>query len=170
LLKALGLAACSQGTMNNFLFGNRDFGFYETICGGVGAVEGANGRSAIHQHMTNTRITDAEEMEVRFPVRVEEFSIRKGSGGLGKWKGGDGVCRRIRFLEELEVTVLSQHRKEAPYGMRGGKNGACGFQRLLRSSGEVEVMEGIESCQVFNGDQIEILTPGGGGFEQEIEK
>lgn len=170
LLKALGLAACSQGTMNNFLFGNRDFGFYETICGGVGAMEGANGRSAIHQHMTNTRITDAEEMEVRFPVRVEEFSIRKGSGGLGKWKGGDGVCRRIRFLEELEVTVLSQHRKEAPYGMRGGKNGACGFQRLIRSSGEVEVMEGIESCQVFNGDQIEILTPGGGGFEQEIEK
>jgi 5-oxoprolinase (ATP-hydrolysing) len=170
LLKAMGIAACSQGTMNNFLFGNREFGFYETICGGVGAVEGANGRSAIHQHMTNTRITDAEEMEVRFPVRVEEFSIRKGSGGLGKWKGGDGVFRRIQFLDELEVTVLSQHRKEAPYGMRGGKNGQCGSQRLIRCSGEAEEMKGIDSKKVFNGDMIEILTPGGGGFEQEVEK
>ena len=170
LIKALGLAACSQGTMNNFLFGNDRFGFYETICGGVGATYGAHGRSAVHQHMTNTRITDAEEMELRFPVRVEEFSIRKGSGGLGKWKGGDGVCRKIQFLDELEVTVMSQHRKEEPYGMRGGKNGRRGSQRLIRKSGEEEEMQGIDSRKVYPGDKIEILTPGGGGFEEVINQ
>src|SRR5215203_6919681 len=110
LLKAFGLAACSQGTMNNLLFGNERFGFYETVCGGAGAGPGFRGASAVHTHMTNTRITDPEVLEQRYPVRLERFAIRRGSGGAGRWHGGDGAVRRIRFLEPMSLSLLSQHR------------------------------------------------------------
>ncbi len=164
LLKAFNIAACSQGTMNNLLFGNENFGFYETICGGVGAVEGENGASGVHQHMTNTRITDPEIMELRYPVRIEEFSLRKGSGGAGKWSGGDGVVRKLTFLEAVRITLLAQHRVVAPYGIRGGKPGKCGEQFLQKNTGKMIALEGIDSIDAEAGDMIIIKTPGGGGY------
>ncbi len=164
LLKALGLAACSQGTMNNFLFGNDQFGYYETIGGGVGAGPSWYGRSAVHQHMTNTRITDPEELELRYPVRLREFAVRRQSGGAGRWRGGDGILRVVEFLEPLEITLLSQHRQVAPYGLQGGQPGAPGQQFLIRKSDEMVPLAGIDSQQVEPGDQLVIQTPGGGGF------
>lgn len=168
LLKAFGLAACSQGTMNNFLFGNSDFGYYETICGGTGASEGANGRSAVHQHMTNTRITDPEELERRYPVRLREFSVRKNSGGKGKWQGGDGVIREVEFLKPLRVTFITQHRVIPPYGLQGGQNGLVGQQTLIRNNGTPETLEGICSVMVEIGDCLRIETPGGGGYGKHV--
>lgn len=164
LLKAFRLAGCSQGTMNNVLFGNEDFGFYETICGGTGAGEGFSGADAVHQHMTNTRITDAEVMEFRYPVRVEEFSIRKDSGGQGQWSGGNGVRRRLRFKAPVQLTVLTQHREEAPYGMQGGHPGAKGKQKILRQDGREEPLDHLATVALKAGDRFEIETPGGGGF------
>ena len=166
LIKALELAACSQGTMNNLLFGNDKFGYYETICGGTGAGNGFSGHDAVHQHMTNTRITDPEIMEWRYPVRLKKFEIRKGSGGDGKWKGGNGVIREIEFLESLELTILSQHRKEAPYGLKGGMSGKKGEQHLIKKSGEELLLKGIDSCRVQSGDRLIMYTPGGGGYGQ----
>jgi 5-oxoprolinase (ATP-hydrolysing) len=149
--------------MNNFLFGNDAFGYYETIGGGVGAGNGFDGRSAVHQHMTNTRITDPEELERKYPVRLLEFGIRKGSGGLGAWKGGDGIVRKLEFLAPLQVTLLGQHRQYAPYGMNGGEGGACG-QHTLISNGLVRELPGICSLKVNVGDVLTIETPGGGGY------
>ena len=163
LLKAFGLAACSQGTMNNFLFGNKNFGYYETIGGGAGAGNGFNGRSAVHQHMTNTRITDPEQLERKYPVRLLEFGIRKNSGGKGKFQGGDGIIRKIQFLEPLQVTLLGQHRKYAPYGLNGGEDGKCGEHTLL-SDHVASKLPGICSFEVQNNDILIIETPGGGGF------
>ncbi|WOK06219.1 hydantoinase B/oxoprolinase family protein [Imperialibacter roseus] len=164
LIKTLKLSACSQGTMNNLLFGNKSFGYYETICGGTGAGPGFNGADAIHHHMTNTRITDPEIMEWRYPVQVEEFSIRKGSGGHGKWKGGDGIVRKLRFTEAVELTILTQHRVEAPYGMKGGNSGASGKQYVEKSTGEVIGLKGVDEMDLQAGDAIVIETPGGGGW------
>ncbi len=164
LLKAFRLGACSQGTMNNFLFGNERFGYYETIGGGTGAGEGFSGRSAVHQHMTNTKITDPEELELRYPVRLHQFAIRQNSGGEGKWRGGDGIIRAIEFLEDLDVTILSQHRKEASYGLDNGQPGMVGKQTLLRKNGISQILPGIASESVQSGDQLMIETPGGGGF------
>jgi 5-oxoprolinase (ATP-hydrolysing) len=164
LLKAFCLSACSQGTMNNFLFGDSTFSYYETIGGGVGAVPGHHGASAVHQHMTNTRITDPEILEFRYPVRLNHFGIRKYSGGTGKWNGGNGIIRKITFLEPLEITVLSQHRIEAPYGMGGGQPGKTGRQFLTRVNGSTEKLEGIDARDVYPGDSITIMTPGGGGY------
>lgn len=164
LLKALGLAACSQGTMNNFLFGNDKFGYYETICGGTGAGPGFNGADAVHQHMTNTRITDPEIMELRYPVRVVRFEVWQGSGGTGKWHGGDGISREIYFNETLTVSILSQHRKERPYGKRGGAPGKTGDQFLIRKGGTKEQLKGADSTVVHAGDSIIMRTPGGGGW------
>ena len=164
LLKAFQLAACSQGTMNNFLFGNSHFGYYETICGGTGAGLGFNGTDAVHQHMTNTRITDPEILELRYPVRLERFEIRKGSGGNGKWKGGDGITREIFFKEPLELNILSQHRKERPYGLKGGLPGKTGQQYIIRKNGVVQQLKEMDSTSVSEGDRIVIQTPGGGGF------
>ncbi|WP_428658286.1 hydantoinase B/oxoprolinase family protein [Runella sp.] len=164
LLKAFKLAACSQGTMNNFLFGNGQFGYYETICGGTGASAGANGRSAVHQHMTNTRITDPEELERRYPVRLNQIALRKGSGGKGKWQGGDGVVREITFLEPLRVTLITQHRQVAPYGLAGGQDGQTGIQALTRQNGTTEALAGVCSVEVDAGDSLRIETPGGGGY------
>lgn len=164
LLKAFSLAACSQGTMNNFLFGNDQFGYYETIGGGAGAGPGFPGRSAVHQHMTNTRITDPEELEFRYPVRLHRFAVRKGSGGKGKWPGGDGIIREVAFLQPVSITILSQHRREQPYGMAGGEPGESGRQYLRRTDGEVIPLHGIDSREVNPGDRIIIETPGGGGW------
>ncbi|CCH53871.1 5-oxoprolinase (ATP-hydrolyzing) [Fibrisoma limi BUZ 3] len=163
LLKALGLAACSQGTMNNFLFGTDAFGYYETIGGGAGATVGADGRSAVHQHMTNTKLTDPEELERRYPVRLHQFSIREGSGGAGRWRGGDGIIREIEFLEPVQATLLSQHRIVAPYGLNGGDSGKPGRQTLLHADGTVDDLPGIFSRAMQTGDRIRIETPGGGG-------
>ncbi len=163
LLKAFGLAACSQGTMNNFLFGNAQFGYYETIGGGVGAGNGFHGRSAVHQHMTNTRITDPEQLERKYPVRLLEFGIRRGSGGGGRWRGGDGMVRKLEFLAPLQVTLLGQHRRYAPYGMNGGGDGACG-RHMFMSNGLSQELPGICSLEVHEGYVLTIETPGGGGY------
>ena len=164
LLKAFGLAACSQGTMNNLLFGNGGFGYYETIGGGIGAVEGSAGRSATHQHMTNTKITDPEELEWKYPVRLHRFEIRRNSGGIGQWNGGHGIVRELEFLEKVEMTILSQHRKIAPYGVNGGNDGKIGQQYIIRTDGWREYIEGIDSRSMFSGDRVIIKTPGGGAW------
>ena len=164
LLKTFGLAACSQGTMNNFLFGNEAGGYYETICGGTGATNTQNGRSAVHQHMTNTRITDPEELERRYKVRLNRFEIRENSGGKGQFSGGDGVVREIEFLDNLKVTLISQHRIVPPYGMAGGQDGQCGQQTLIKKDGTTEKLAGITSFEANAHDRIVIETPGGGGW------
>jgi len=163
LLKPFGRMACSQGTMNNLLFGNDRFGYYETICGGTGAGLDFDGTSGVHHHMTNTRITDPEVMEWRYPAVLEEFSIRKGSGGAGAHRGGDGVVRKIRFTEAVDLSMLSQHRRIAPYGLRGGSGGSVGRQWIERADGGVEELEGIDQARLEAGDAIVIETPGGGG-------
>ena len=163
LYGALGVLAGSQGTMNNFVYGNEHYQNYETICGGAGAGVGFGGASAVHTHMTNTRMTDAEVLENRFPVRVDEFSIRRGSGGKGQWEGGDGIVRKLRFLEPMTVTVLSSSRIHPPRGLAGGGAGACGQNAVLRANGEVLVLQGNASCEVQSGDVFVMHTPGGGG-------
>jgi 5-oxoprolinase (ATP-hydrolysing) len=164
LIKALGLAACSQGTMNNLLFGNARFGYYETVCGGAGAGPGFAGASAVHTHMTNTRITDPEVVEHRYPVRLERFGIRRGSGGEGKWPGGAGAVRELTFLEPMSLSLVTQHRVEAPYGMAGGGPGQPGRQTLVRASGEVEELASVDGREVGPGDRLILETPGGGGW------
>jgi len=165
LLGALELAAASQGTMNNVCFGSESFGYYETICGGAGATPHGPGASAVHTHMTNTRLTDVEVLEQRFPVRIVEFSIRRGSGGAGVYPGGDGVVRRIEFLQPLQVSILSQRRGPyPPFGLRGGQPGACGRNVLIRANGQQENLPGVVTCRVEAGDILMIATPGGGGW------
>ncbi|MEM9016693.1 MAG: hydantoinase B/oxoprolinase family protein, partial [Verrucomicrobiota bacterium] len=159
LIRAFELEACSQGTMNNFLFGDETFGYYETICGGSGAGHGYEGTGGIHTHMTNTAITDPEILEQRYPVRLIQFGLRANSGGNGMWKGGDGVIREFEFLAPLKVSILSQHRKVAPYGLDGGGNGQVGAQFL-----NGRPIEGITAIEVAPGDRIRLETPGGGGF------
>ena len=166
LLKALGLAGCSYGTMNNFLFGGADFGYYETIGGGAGATLGADGRSAVHQHMTNTKLTDPEELERRYPVRLHQFGIRPNSGGAGQWRGGDGIVREIEFLAPVQATLLSQHRHVAPYGLNGGQPGATGKQTLILADGQQEALPGIFTRAMQPGERIRIETPGGGGVTE----
>ncbi len=164
LLAALGLAACSQGTMNNVLFGGDRFGYYETVCGGAGAGEGFPGASAVHTHMTNTRITDPEVLEHRYPVRLERFAVRRGSGGAGRFPGGDGAVREIIFLAPMALSLLTQHRIERPYGMAGGEPGEPGRQRLVRATGEVEELASIDGREVGPDDRLILETPGGGGW------
>ncbi|HEV8240857.1 MAG TPA: hydantoinase B/oxoprolinase family protein [Thermoanaerobaculia bacterium] len=164
LVRALDLAACSQGTMNNVLFGNESFGYYETVCGGTGAGPGFAGASAVHSHMTNTRITDPEVLEHRFPVRLERFAVRRGSGGAGAFRGGDGAVRELTFLAPVALSVVTQHRVEAPFGAAGGGDGARGRQRLLRNSGVVENLGSVDGREVEAGDRLLLETPGGGGW------
>jgi 5-oxoprolinase (ATP-hydrolysing) len=167
LLGALGLAAASQGTMNNVLFGDETFGYYETICGGSGATAGADGADAVHTHMTNTRLTDPEVLESRCPVRLREFSIRHGSGGQGVHRGGDGVVRRIEFLRPLTLSILSQRRgQHAPYGLLGGQSGAPGKNSLIRADGTDIELAGSTQIDVQPGDVLTVETPGGGGWGQ----
>jgi 5-oxoprolinase (ATP-hydrolysing) len=167
LLKALGLVACSQGTMNNVLWGTERFGYYETVCGGAGAGPGWAGADAVHTHMTNTRITDPEVVEHRYPVRIERFGVRRGSGGAGRWRGGDGAVRETVFLAPMSLSVLTQHRTTGPFGAAGGAAGAPGRQRLLRASGEVVEMAAVHGAEVEPGDRLVLETPGGGGWGAE---
>jgi len=166
LLGALGLAAASQGTMNNLTFGDGTFGYYETICGGSGATSAGPGADAVHTHMTNTRLTDVEVIERRYPVRVHEFSIRTGSGGSGKHRGGDGIVRRIEFLKPVTVSLLTERRgKFPPFGLEGGQPGATGRNSIQRvDSPEPETLTGKVQLQVTAGDILIIETPGAGGW------
>ncbi len=159
LLGALGKLAACQGTMNNLSFGNSDFGYYETIGGGAGAGEGFAGASGVHTHMTNTRITDPEILESRFPVRLVEFALRRGSGGAGRNPVGDGLVRELEFLAPLRVSILSERRTRAPFGLRGGAPGALG-----RNTHNARDVGGKSSFEVRAGDRVRIETPGGGGF------
>ena len=168
ILAALGFAACSQGTMNNVIFGNDRYGYYETLGGGCGAGPCFDGPSGVHSHMSNTRITDVEVLEHRYPVRVERFALRRGSGGLGRYRGGDGLVREILFLAPAELSVLTQHRIEEPYGLAGGAPGARGAQRLVRASGSVEALGPIDGRAVDPGDRLIIETPGGGGWGRPL--
>jgi 5-oxoprolinase (ATP-hydrolysing) len=165
ILGALDVAAASQGTMNNLLFGDATFGYYETICGGSGATPDGPGADAVHTHMTNTRLTDPEVLEQRFPVRVREFRIRRGSGGAGHHRGGDGVLRQIEFLRPLSVSLLTQRRGPyAPYGLAGGQPGALGQNTLLRPDGAMQSLPALAQFQAAAGDILQIETPGGGGW------
>ncbi len=168
LLKAAGVCACGQGTMNNLLYGNARFGFYETIAGGAGASPAGAGLGGVHTHMTNTRVTDPEILERRLPVRLERFQLRRGSGGDGLARGGDGVVRRIRFLEPVQLSLISQHRVEPPFGGAGGGPGRCGEQHVLRADGRVEPLGGVATIDLAAGDAIEIQTPGGGGWGKGV--
>ncbi|HEV7587014.1 MAG TPA: hydantoinase B/oxoprolinase family protein [Longimicrobium sp.] len=164
LLKALRLAACSQGTMNNVLWGTERFGYYETVCGGSGAGPGWDGAGPVHTHMTNTRITDPEVVEHRYPVRIERFAVRAGSGGAGRFRGGDGAVRETVFLQPASLSVLAQHRAEGPYGVDGGLPGAPGRQRVVRAGGETLELGSVDGCEVALGDRLVLETPGGGGW------
>ncbi len=164
LLGALGLMGASQGTMNNFTFGNANCQYYETICGGSGAGPDFDGTDAVHTNMTNTRLTDPEILEWRFPVILESFAIRRGSGGEGRHRGGDGGVRRVRFREAMTAAILSGHRRIAPYGMKGGGPGALGRNRVERAGGTVVDLAGTDKIEVEAGDVFVIETPGGGGF------
>ena len=167
LFGALGVIAGSQATMNNFIWGNDTIQNYETICGGTGAGPNFHGTSAIQTHMTNTRSTDPEVLETRFPVRLEEFSIRKNSGGKGKFNGGDGVTRKLRFLEPMTVTTLCSHRNVKPFGLNGGSPGDCGKEWLERTDGSILNLNGNDSCEVEPNDLFVMETPGGGGFGEK---
>ncbi len=164
LMLLFGIQACSQGTMNNLIFGDDSFGYYETIGGGAGAGPGYHGTSGLHTHMTNTAITDAEILEHRYPVRLHRFALRKNSGGPGKYHGGDGLIREFEFLRQLKVSLLTQHRLEAPYGLNGGQPGQCGKQTLTRLNGHSETLPPVAQIQVQTGDRLNIETPGGGGW------
>ena len=164
LYGALGVMAASQCTMNNFTFGNARHQYYETISGGSGAGEGFDGTSVVQTHMTNSRLTDPEVLEFRFPVRLESYEIRRGSGGAGRWRGGDGGVRRVRFLEAMTASILSNGRQVPSFGMGGGQPGQVGLNRVVRLNGQVQSLEHIGSAEMAPGDIFEIHTPGGGGF------
>ncbi len=164
LYGALGLLAGSQGTMNNFTFGNADHQYYETICGGSAAGKGFNGCDAVQTHMTNSRITDPEVLEWRFPVLLEEFSIRQNSGGSGQWHGGNGVNRKIRFLSPMTATILSSHRIHPPHGIQQGLSAQTGINTVYRTNGEIIELPGCCQTNLNTHDVIQIKTPGGGGY------
>jgi 5-oxoprolinase (ATP-hydrolysing) len=164
LYGALGVLASAQGTMNNFTWGNEKYQYYETICGGSGAGPDFDGCDAVHTHMTNARLTDPEVLEWRFPVRLESFEIRRGSGGKGKHRGGDGTVRKLRFLEKMTAAILSSHRKEEPWGVAGGGPGARGRNYVLREDGSRENLGGTDMTEMNPGDVFVVETPGGGGF------
>ncbi len=164
LFGALGALAAAQGTMNNLTFGNDRYQYYETICSGAPAGPDFDGASGVHTHMTNSRLTDPEILETRFPVLLEEFSIRRGSGGRGRHKAGDGTRRTIRFLERMECAILSGHRRIRPFGLMGGEPGELGRNTIRRRDGRIEVLGGADSTIVEPGDAITIETPTGGGF------
>jgi 5-oxoprolinase (ATP-hydrolysing) len=164
LYGALGSLAASQGTMNNLSFGDAKLQYYETIAGGAGASPDADGCSAVQTHMTNSRLTDPEILEARFPVRVLEFSIRRGSGGAGAHRGGDGACRRLQFLAPLSGAMLANRRTTRPFGLAGGGAGASGITRLHRRDGRIETLPACASFELHVDDVLEVLTPGGGGF------
>ncbi len=164
LFGALQIMGAAQGTMNNFTFGDDDAQYYETICGGAGAGPDFDGTDAVHTHMTNSRLTDPEVLEWRFPVLLEHFGIRRGSGGAGRHRGGNGVVRRVRFLRPMTAAILSGHRSVPPYGIHGGEPGRTGRNAVIRSNGEVEELAGCAQVRMETGDLFVIETPGGGGY------
>jgi 5-oxoprolinase (ATP-hydrolysing) len=164
LYGAMGVMAAAQGTMNNFTFGNDRHQYYETIAGGSGAGPDFDGTDAVQTHMTNSRLTDPEVLEFRFPVLLEDFHIRKGSGGKGQHRGGDGVVRRVRFLEQMTAGILSGHRVIPPYGLKGGGEGQLGRNSVIRKDGRVEVLKGTDGAEMSPGDVFLVETPGGGGY------
>ncbi len=164
LLGALGQVAASQGTMNNLAFGSARFGYYETLGGGAGAGRGFDGASGVHVHMTNTRITDPEVLETRYPVRLRRFALRHGSGGAGRWRGGDGLVRELEFTEPVTVSLLTERRTRAPYGLEGGSDGQPGRNRLRRADGTEEELAARARAELSPGDRLRIETPGAGGF------
>jgi 5-oxoprolinase (ATP-hydrolysing) len=169
LLGALGVNAAAQGTMNNFIWGNDRYQNYETICGGAGAGidnqgHGFAGADAVQCHMTNTRLTDPEVLETRFPVLLERFEIRRGSGGAGRFRGGDGATRVLRFDIPMEINLITGHREIPPFGLAGGEPGACGINELRRADGSVQRLAGRDRVFLEAGDAIIMHTPGGGGF------
>lgn len=164
LFGACGVMAAAQGTMNNLTFGNKDHQYYETICGGSGAGDGFDGTDAVHTHMTNSRLTDPEVLEFRFPVMLEAFEIRHDTGGTGKYRGGDGTRRHLHFLEAMDVSLLASRRTTVPFGLEGGESAAPGKDFVIRSNGDKESLKGCDQVTVGTGDHIIIQTPGGGGF------
>ncbi|MDZ8087035.1 MAG: hydantoinase B/oxoprolinase family protein [Nostoc sp. DedQUE12b] len=166
LYGALGVMAASQGTMNNFTFGNEQYQYYETICGGSGAGIDFDGTDGVHSHMTNSRLTDPEVLETRYPVLLESFSLRLDSGGKGKYSGGNGVVRRIRFLEPMTANILSGHRLVPPFGLNGGEAGKVGRNWIQRQNGMEENLDSTATVEMKTGDVFVIETPGGGGFEK----
>jgi 5-oxoprolinase (ATP-hydrolysing) len=166
ILKAFSACAASQGCMNNLTFGNESFAYYETMGGGAGAGPSWHGQSGVHTHMSNTRITDPEILEKRYPVLLTEFSIRQGSGGVGHFRGGDGLIREIEFLKPMHVAILSERRVVAPYGLEGGEPGAVGENFLIKKHGSLIDLGGKNQFEAEPGDRLRILTPGGGGYGQ----
>ena len=164
LLAALGVMAEGSGTMNNVTIGNGQYQYYETVASGSGAGDGFDGTDVVQTHMTNSRLTDPEVLEWRYPVRLERYEVRHGSGGAGRWHGGCGGRRELRFGEEMTVTTLASHRRVAPYGMAGGEPGSLGRHWVRRVDGSVTPMRGCDSVQVGPGDVFVIETPGGGGY------
>ena len=164
LYGALGVMAAAQGTMNNFIYGNDTHQYYETLCGGSGAGPDFDGTDAVHTHMTNSRLTDPEVLEWRYPVILESFEIRENSGGIGKHNGGNGVRRRTRFLENMEAVILANHRIVPPYGMAGGGAAATGSNWVERTDGSIEILTATDLREMNPGDVFVIETPGGGGF------
>jgi 5-oxoprolinase (ATP-hydrolysing) len=163
-MAALGAMGPSQGTMNNVTFGNAQYQYYETICSGTPAGPDFDGVAAVHAHMTNTRLTDPEILELRYPVLLEKFSIRRGSGGRGKHTAGDGIERRIRFLETMDCALPTSSRNVRPYGLAGGEPGECGCNSVRRADGRIEPLEGCDETSIAPGEAIIIVTPTGGGF------
>ena len=170
LYGALGVLSSAQGTMNNFTFGDDEYQYYETVCGGSGAGPGFDGTDAVHTHMTNSRLTDPEVLEWRFPVLLEAFSIRRGSGGAGQFKGGDGTTRRMRFLQPLTAAILSSHRSVPPFGIAGGAPGALGRNWVERTDGTRTELSGTDSTEMNAGDIFVIETPAGGGYGKVAER
>jgi 5-oxoprolinase (ATP-hydrolysing) len=164
LFGALGALAAAQGTMNNVNFGNSKYQYYETICSGSPAGPGFPGTDAVHTHMTNTRLTDPEILEFRYPVLLEDFHIRKGSGGRGKWSAGDGVRRTIRFLERMDCTILSGHRRVRPFGLAGGEPGQLGENWARRKDGRLERLKGCDETVIDTGEAVIIQPPTAGGY------
>jgi 5-oxoprolinase (ATP-hydrolysing) len=164
LYGALGVMAASQCTMNNFTFGDDRYQYYETIAGGSGAGPDFEGQSVVQTHMTNSRLTDPEVLELRFPVRLESFEIRRGSGGAGRHRGGDGACRRVRFLAPMQASILSNGRRVPAFGAGGGEPGSLGMNRIERADGSIEPLDHIASSRMEPGDVFVIETPGGGGY------
>ncbi|MBV8473719.1 MAG: hydantoinase B/oxoprolinase family protein, partial [Hyphomicrobiales bacterium] len=164
LFGALHALASAQGTMNNLTFGDARYQYYETICSGAPAGPGFDGASGVHTHMTNSRLTDPEVLESRFPVVLEDFHIRRGSGGKGQWKAGDGTLRRLRFREKMDLAVLSGHRRVPNFGVDGGEPGELGHNTVRRNNGSREELAGCAQTVLEAGEAIEILTPTGGGW------
>lgn len=167
VFKVFQVCAASQGCMNNLTFGDKQLAYYETIGGGSGAGEGWNGRSGVHTHMTNTRITDPEILEQRYPIVVRNFSLRPKSGGKGKFNGGDGIIRELEFSSPMDVAILSERRKLAPFGLKGGKPGKPGKNTWILKDGTEKNLGGKNRFHASPGDRIRIETPGGGGFGEE---